>query len=152
MRNTKDRSWKTIGWVLIMIFGLSVGLIAMLKNPSKAESEEHLATMNRDMDVALKIGGVVDSTYSNAKFGGSLLIKNIDAHSWNPEIAKAYQLELTRRGWLQRSNDGNVVTLCKDHMLAKINAFSEKDSSRGLPRDVYAFAMIYDARTEKECG
>ncbi|WP_322048391.1 hypothetical protein [Paraburkholderia sp. J67] len=151
MRNTKERSWKAIAWVIVMIFGLSIGVIAMLNNPSKVESEEHLATMTRDMDAALKTGGVVDSTYSNAKIGGSLLIKDITAHSWNPEMAKAYQLELTKRGWVQRSNDGNVITLCKNHMLAKINTFPEKDSSRGLPRDVYAFSMIYDARTAKEC-
>jgi hypothetical protein len=152
MGNTKDRSWKAIGWVLVVIFGLSVGLIAMLKNPSKAESEEHLETMTRDMDAALKMGGVVDSTYSNAKIGGSLLIKNIDAHSWNPDMANAYKLELARRGWVQKSNDVNVITLCKDHMLARINVFSEKDSSRGLPRDVYAFAMIYDLRTARSCS
>lgn len=151
MRNTKVRPWKSMSLVLVMIFGLIAGVMAMLKNPSKSESEAHLEAMIRDMDAALKVGGIVDSTNSSAKFGGALLIKNINANSWNLDLAKAYQRELMKRGWVRKSNDENVLILCKNHMLARINDFPEKDSSRGLPRDVYGFSMIYDVRTKKEC-
>ena len=152
MPSIRNWPWKNIGWTLAIFWGLGAGLMAMLQSPSKLDSEAHLKVMVLDMDAALRMGGSVDSTYSNAKVGGALLSKNINANSWNPDVARSYQQELMRRGWVKKSDDGNTITFCKDNMLARVNLFSEKDNSLGLPHEIYGFAMIYDATTKRLCN
>lgn len=152
MRVAKFESLRVAFWAFVVAFGVCAGVFAFLKNPSKKTSMEHLEIMSRDMDSALSVGGVVVSTYSNAKIGGSLLMKNISAISWSAGLAENYRRELERRGWVLKVSGGRAVIMCKDGMIARIGGFSEKDSSRGFSREVYGFSMIYSHETVMECG
>lgn len=151
MKNKVARFWRAMGWIFVVIFGVVAGLMVITKNPSKSDSQKHLTVMIEDMDSILKMGGSVDSEYSNAKIGGALLIKNIKSESWSIDLAKAYRLDLMSRGWLEKSTNENFIRLCKDGMLAKINLFPEKDSSLGFPHNIYGFSMVYDMKTIREC-
>ncbi|PMS13205.1 hypothetical protein C0Z17_05250 [Trinickia caryophylli] len=108
--------------------------------------------MVQEMDATLKRGGVVDSVYSNAKIGGALLIENINGNSWSRDLAEAYRQELMGRGWVERRSDEDSVVLCKGDMVAKIKLSPERDSSQGLPREVYGFSMVFNVMTMKVCN
>ncbi|MGY6161641.1 hypothetical protein [Paraburkholderia strydomiana] len=152
MQNTKKKLWVQVWGALIVAFGTSVVIVASVKNPSKADSEIHLIQMTTDMDSALTAGGVVDSVYSNAKFGGALLIKNIKAESWVPSLPETYEVLLLVRGWKRKdSTMKEGILLCKNGMLARIDTTPSIDASHGTPRSVYGFAMSFSLRIQKEC-
>jgi hypothetical protein len=151
MQKTKFRFWKNAWWAIV-VFGLTMMVVASIKNPSKAQSEARLASMNADMDYALGAGGDVESIYSNAKFGGALLIKNIKAASWTPRLVGEYQTMLLNRSWvIDVSETKKEIFLCKDGMLARIDSSPSTDASHGVPQLVYGFSMSYNANTLKRC-
>jgi hypothetical protein len=116
------------------------------------DSEKYLTSMIKDMNDALMTGGIVYSTYSNAKIGGALLIKSIKAESWTPSLAEEYQRMLLIRGWKKKnSTPGRSNLLCKEGMLARIDEAPSLDGSRGPQQLVYGFAMSYNLRTRRDC-
>jgi len=152
MQSIKLGYWKMVCWVFVVVFGLTMMVIANIKNPSKAKSEAHLAVMAADMDYALAAGGDVDSSYSNAKFGGALLIKHIKAASWTSRLFIEYQKALEEHGWvISTSNTNKEVLLCKNGMLARIDSIPSTDASHGVSRFVYGFSMSYSANTLRTC-
>jgi hypothetical protein len=152
MQSIKLGFWKMTCWAFVVVFGLTVMVVASIKNPSKAQSEAHLAVMAVDMDYALAAGGDVDSSYSNAKFGGALLIKQIKAASWTSRLFIEYQKVLKERGWVISTSDTNKeVLLCKNGMLARIDSVPSIDASHGVSRSVYGFSMSYSANTFRTC-
>jgi hypothetical protein len=137
---------------LVVAFGIAVMIIAGVANPSKVDSESQLLSMKKDMDDALTAGGSVYSKYSNPKFGGALMIVNIEGASRTPGLADEYQRILLERGW--KINDATTehsYLLCKDGMLARINEIPSTDTSGGSPQWVYRFAMSYSLRTRRSC-
>jgi hypothetical protein len=152
MQSTKIKAWKKLCGCFIVIFGVLVIIVASLKNPSKADSETHLTFMIKDMDKALTAGGNVDSVYSNARFGGALLIKHVKAASWTPALPDEYQRILLMRGWKKRSGATEPgISLCKDGVLARIDVTPSTDASRGAPQLVFGFSMSYNLSTRKSC-
>ncbi|MDR5802254.1 hypothetical protein [Caballeronia sp. LZ001] len=138
---------------LMVVFGLTAMIVADIKNPSKGQSEDHLAVMAADMSHALVAGGDVNSVYSNAKSGGALLIKNITAESWTPELTVEYQKKLRESGWATlESKKLREVLLCKNGMLARIDTKPSTDASHGIPRMIYGFSMSYSANSLRTCG
>lgn len=149
--NKTYRNWKSIAlgmWVVICFISL---LFFGLKNPTHQESSERLGEMMRDMKVALTSGGIVDSQYSNAKYGGAVLYVNIDANSWSPELANSYRRSLSGLGWRDLASDVANVSLCKNGMLAKIGLNSGVDNSHGRSVNVYYVSMEYNGNTIKSC-
>lgn len=151
MKGAKHLHWTSIligSWVLVCVVA---SLIFGAGNPSKKESEIHLNMMNQEMDIALRVGGVVYSRYSNAKYGGALLFVNVNANSWSRGLAEKYRLVLLSRGWVQRTDGKGGLLFCKNGVRAKIGFASDVDSSRGQPRPVYGFSMTYSGETIKIC-
>jgi hypothetical protein len=151
MQSIKLGAWKATFWVFVVVFGMTMIVVANIKNPSKAKSEAHLAVMAADMEHALAVGGDVGSSYSNAKFGGALLIKNIKASSWTSRLFIEYQKVLEERGWVISTSDTNKeALLCKNGMLARIDSIPSTDASHASQL-VYGFSMSYNAKTLKTC-
>lgn len=152
MQNSKP-SFKKKAWsVIIVIFGITMMIIAGVIIPSKNESEEHLALMTLDMASALEAGGAIGSSYSNAKFGGAILIKNIKAATWSPNLLDSYQRILISRGWTRKiERTKERLLLCKNGILARIDLQPSTDASQGTSQLIYGFSMSYSASTLKAC-
>ncbi|MDR5735818.1 filamentous hemagglutinin N-terminal domain-containing protein [Caballeronia sp. LZ025] len=153
MQSIKKKHRKKVWGCFVFVFGVTMIIVAGLINPSKADSEARLAVMTADMHNALVAGGSIQSTYSNAKFGGALLITNIHAASWKQNLAETYRDILISRGWRQQESSINQSTiLCKDGILARIDVAPTIDATRGPAQLVYGFSMSYNLSTRRICS
>lgn len=136
---------------LLILTWVAIVVMTLTRNPSKGEAEARLLLMNEDMNLALQVGGKIDSKYINSKNGGSIIIVNIRAESWSLDLAREYQKILLSRGWIYKFEVGGF-RLCKDGALAEISLTKGSDASRGISRSVYGFTMTYDATTKNYCA
>jgi len=97
--------WVAVVWAVILLFGKP--------NPSKSDSKSHLNIMNEDMSFALKKGGDVYWREATYKYGGALLIVNLNAYSWSRSLAGSYRSDLLMRGWVEIEEDDEKLSFCR---------------------------------------